>query len=196
MAAERRRRTWALVLVGVAAVALAGVLLAGQPFGTALHFVVRASAILGYEAVFLAAVSSSYMSQMMRLFGRSFLKVHHVLSLSGLVLITLHPLGLAIEASSLSLLVPRFESLEVFLRLGGRPAWFLFGLTALTAALRWPARRGWRVLHLLNYVGFALATAHALMIGGDFQSPLARLVTIVFAVVAVLAFARRRLGKR
>jgi sulfoxide reductase heme-binding subunit YedZ len=196
MAAERRRRTWTLVLVGVVAIALSAALLAGQPLGTALRFSIRASAILGYEALFLVAVSSAYMSQMMRLFGRPFLKVHHFLSVSALVLMTLHPLGLAVEAASLSILVPRLGSLETVLRLGGRPAWFLFALASLSAAVRWPAGRGWRFVHLVNYVAFALSTAHALMIGRDFQARPARAVPIVFAVVVSVAFVRRRLGRR
>ena len=196
MAEKTGWRTGAPVVVGVAAFALAAALMLAEPYGDALRLTIRASAILGYEAVFLATLASADMRLMRRLFGRPFLKVHHVLSVAGLVLMTLHPLGVAIDALSLSVFLPRFDTLQISLRLGGRPAWFLFALTSLSAALKRPAGRGWRAVHLVNYVAFALVTVHAVATGTDFQTWPARAVPFAFAAIVAVVLVRRRLGRR
>jgi sulfoxide reductase heme-binding subunit YedZ len=196
MAEQTGWRAWVMAAVAAAAFALAAALMLARPYGDTLGLTIRATAILGYEAVFLAALSSADMRLMRRLFGRPFVKVHHLLSIAGLVLMALHPVGVAIGSQDLAVFVPRFDSLRAFLRLGGRPALYLFGLGALTAALRRPAGRGWRYLHLVNYVAFALVTVHAAAIGTDFQAWPARAVPFAFAALVVIVLVRRRLSRR
>jgi sulfoxide reductase heme-binding subunit YedZ len=189
------RGKWLVMIIIVVAVALTGVLIAVQPQGAPIDVLIRAAALLGYEAVFLAAVSSAYIRQMVRTFGRPFVQVHHVVSVAGLVLMTLHPVAAAVRSSSLSVFLPRFDSLIVFLQLGGRPAWYLFVAAALTAALRKSVGQRWRTIHVLNYVAFLLVTVHALMIGTDFQHGIPRAVAICLALVVVGVWVHRRLAR-
>jgi hypothetical protein len=56
-----------------------------------------------------------------------------------------------------------------FLRLGGQLAWYLIALAALVALLRRSVGQPWRVIHMLNYIAFLLATVRANLIGIHLQ---------------------------
>jgi hypothetical protein len=196
MAPRKARNTGYLVLVGCVALALVAGAIALQPYGSPLFWFIRGAAMLGYLAVFLAIVSSAYMRTLVRFFGRSFVQVHHILSVTGLILITLHPLGVAWADGTLRVFVPRFDSWSVFLQLGGRPAWYLFAIATLAAVIRITLGRNWRMIHFLNYVAFLLATIHGILIGTDFQSTIVRAMSILLAVVVVGVFVQKRIGKR
>jgi hypothetical protein len=172
-----------------------------QPQESWLAWLIRGAALLGYWAVFLSILSSAYLRELIRFFGRSFVKVHHAASVTGLVLIALHPAAVAINASSFSVFVPRFDSLLTFLRLGGRFAWYLIGIASLAALLRANLKRSWRVVHYLNYVAFFLASVHASLIGTTFrgQSPRAiifKVVVALLSLVVVYVFVRKQMSKR
>jgi sulfoxide reductase heme-binding subunit YedZ len=147
---------------------------------------------MGYTAIFLSAVSSAHMRQVYRTFGRPFIKVHHILSVTGLVLVTLHPLGAAIDAASPRVFLPKFDSWVIFLQLGGRPAWYLIAVASLVALLRKTIGRNWRTIHYLSYVAFLLATVHAIMNGTDFQQPIVKAVPVALALVIVFTFIQKR----
>ena len=187
---------WYLALVGILALALTIAVESLNLRGTPLNWAIRGAALLGYQSVFLAIVSSAYMRQLVRLFGRPFVQVHHVASVSGLIFITLHPLGVALDNATISVFVPRFDSVLVFLQLGGRLAWYLIALAALIALLRRSVGRPWRVIHMLNYIAFLLITVHANLIGTQLQYSVPRAVSIVMALVIVGVFVQKRLRQR
>jgi sulfoxide reductase heme-binding subunit YedZ len=76
---NKSRKTWYLILVGTVTLILVSVLISLRPYGTPLNRLIRGAALMGYLAVFLSVVSSAYMRQMTRLFGRPFVKVHHII---------------------------------------------------------------------------------------------------------------------
>lgn len=192
----RRRGSLYLILAGLASVVLVGVLIAWQPVGTPLEWGIRATALLGYLAVFLTALSVVYMRELYQLLGRPFIKVHHIVAVAGLILITLHPLGVAFGSSDLRVFLPDFSSAYAFFSLGGRPAWYLIGVASLAALFRASMKGSWRLIHYLNYAAFFLATVHAILIGTDFQSFVMRGVAVVLALVLVGVFAHKRLQRR
>jgi predicted ferric reductase len=187
---------WYLALVGILALVLTIAVEFLDLGGMPLNWAIRGVALMGYQSVFLAIVSSAYMRQLVRLFGRPFVQVHHVVSVSGLILITLHPLGVALDNATISVLVPRFESGLASLRLGGQLAWYLIALAALVALLRRSVGRSWRVVHRLNYVAFLSATVHANLIGTNLQYIVVRALSIVMALVIVGVFVQKRLRRR
>ena len=187
---------WYLAPVGILALILTITVESLNLWGTPLNWAIRGMALLGYQSVFLAIISSPYMRQLVRLFGRPFIQVHHVASVTSLISITLHPLGVALDSATISVFVPRFDSALAFLRLGGRPAWYLIALAALVALLRRSIGQPWRVVHMLNYVAFSLATVHANLIGTDLQHIVTRAISTVMALVIVSAFVQKRLGRR
>lgn len=189
------RGTAIMVALGAITVLLAIVAILLRPEGAPVHWFVRGAGMVGYVAVFLAILSSAYMRELYRMLGRPFLWGHHVLSGSGLILVALHPIALAIETASAAVFVPRFDSWAVFLQLGGRPALYLFAVASLGALLRRSWRKGWRTMHMLNYVAFLLGTVHAVLIGTDFGQPFLRLIPIAMVLVTTAVFVRKRLGQ-
>ena len=196
MANKKTRGTWYLVLIGAIALALALLLMAGQSYGTTLGRIARGAALLGYMALFLSIISSAYMKQLFRLFGRPFIQVHHAVSITGLAMIALHPLSLAIDAADIGVFVPKFDSLDIFLTLGGRPALYLVGVAALAAVLRKTLGQNWRIIHFLNYIAFWLITVHAIKIGTDFQSDIVQILSILMALVVLATFVQKRVAQR
>jgi DMSO/TMAO reductase YedYZ heme-binding membrane subunit len=78
---------------------------------------------------------------------------------------------------------------------GGPPAYWLIWIAVVAAALRMSLGARWRMLHWLNYLAFLLATAHALMIGSDFERPLLRWGATGMALVVIAVFFRKRLAE-
>jgi hypothetical protein len=196
MASNRTKNTAYLILAGFAALALVALVLVIVPPPTPLYGIARGTALLGYLTIFAAIVSSAFLRPLVRFFGRSFVKVHHVASITGLVAMMVHPLALAWINGSLSVFVPRFDSLRVFLTLAGRVVWPLVAIAALAAWLRKPIGRNWRVVHYLNYLAFWLVTAHAILIGSSFQSAVMRVLAVALALVTVAVLVWKRWPKR
>ena len=196
MTRKRARNTGYLVLIGLVALILVGGLMSVQPYGSPLNRLIRGMALVGYLAICLAIISSATMRRLVRFFGRPFVQVHHVLSVAGLILITLHPLGVAWSSGSARVLLPRFGSWLAFLQWGGPPAWYLIAAASLTAASRKAIGHNWRAIHTLTYVAFLLGTIHAAMIGTDFQNTVAKAVLVVLAFAVVAAFVQRRYQRR
>ncbi|MBN1935929.1 MAG: ferric reductase [Anaerolineae bacterium] len=189
---SKKGKLWYLAVIGAAVLALVIVLEAIQPNNTPLDWVIRSAALLGYFCVFGAIVSSAYIRQMMQFFGRPFLRVHHIISIAGLVLITIHPLGVAWNALGLKVFIPDVSSWYAFLAYGGRPAWYLIGVASLVAALRKPIGKNWKLLHYLNYLAFWLATVHGILIGANVQNVVMRIVFVVLALIVLGVMVQKR----
>jgi DMSO/TMAO reductase YedYZ heme-binding membrane subunit len=164
--------------------------------GTLLRWVIRELALLGYVTIFLAIVSSYYKKQVMKILGRSFIDAHHLLSLAGMILLTLHPLGVVWDTMELTVLIPVFAPLDDMLRYGGRIAWYIFAVGALTAVWRKQVGKRWRTIHEFNYLAFVFGTVHANLLGANFQDLPVRAVSIAMLVVVSILFVRQRIEAR
>lgn len=190
------RGTWYLILTGGIAIGLVIGLIALQPFGSPLNWFIRGMALLGYLTVFLAILSSAYMKQIYRILGRPFVKAHHILSVTGLILLTLHPIAVTVQNASPTVFLPRFGSWGDFLRWGGAPAWYLIGAASLATVLRKTIGKRWRLIHILNYIAFALATIHATQIGSDFQRLGTKVLAVILVSIVVITFVQKRLQRK
>jgi DMSO/TMAO reductase YedYZ heme-binding membrane subunit len=194
--AREPKRTWVLIAgVGGSALLVTIWILINGYFGV-LHAVIRGTALLGYLLIFMTSLGSLYKRELTRYFGRSFIGVHHIFSIGGLALLTLHGLGVAWQSRSLAAILPDFSSLTGFLRLGGRPALWIFAVTTLTALYRSALRKQWRQIHWLNYLAFVLGTVHGIWIGTDLQALIARIVVGVMGAVVAAAFVWQRIERR
>jgi DMSO/TMAO reductase YedYZ heme-binding membrane subunit len=193
MMAKRARRTWLLVVIGIAALVIVGGLVALRPGIKPLTWAIRTSALLGYLCVFVAALSSIYLRELVRWFGRPFVKTHHVVTVTGLVLMTLHPLGVALNFGSLRVFVQMANDVVDFLRWGGRWAWYLIGIASLVALYRTRLRKQWRPIHWLNYLAFLLISTHAALLGTDFTPVPMKVIPIVLSLALIVIFILKRL---
>jgi len=199
--ADSRSKLWYLAPFGIVALLVAIVLISLrplQPHETILKWFIRGAALLGYQAIFLSIVSSLYMRQMLRWFGRPFVRVHHILSVTGLALIVLHPIGVAWDSLSIAVFVPAVDSWISFFTNGGRVAWYLFAIASLAALLRKGIGQNWRLIHYLTYVAFWMASAHALLLGTNTQYVAVRVVASAMATttLAILVQKRVQAGRR
>ena len=193
--AKRANRTWLLYVIGAAALVLAGGAIAARQLvaGQFLpgNWLTRTAALLGYLSVFLAAASALYMRELVRFFGRSFVKTHHNVTVTGLVLLGLHGL-VGVVTLGLRVLVPNLGSVRLFFTWGGPIALYLIGIASLTALWRSALRQQWRYLHWLNYLAFFLATTHAILLGSEFRSAAMRAIPILLALALAAAFVLKR----
>ncbi|HRU95230.1 MAG TPA: hypothetical protein P5195_08395 [Anaerolineae bacterium] len=157
--------------------------------------VIRAAALMAYLCTFMASFSSMFMREITKRLGQPFMKVHHTWVIAGIVGMLVHATTFAWYVGSVSVFVPRFDSLEVFLRNGGRPALILFVITSLTAVFRAAIGKNWRVLHWLNYLAFFLATGHAWLIGSSFESWILKIMSALMATALLAAFIIKRTRK-
>jgi len=197
--ADTSSKLWYLAPVGALALLLAILLIAlplGQGYGSVLQWLIRGAALLGYQLVFLSIVSSAYLRQMLRWFGHPFIRVHHIVSVTGLVLVALHFASVAWDSRSLSVFVPSIASWASFFTTGGRVAWILLALGLLAALLRKRIGQRWRVIHYLNYAAFLLASAHALLIGTNTQHLVVRIVVAAMCMAVAAVFVQKRLQAR
>jgi len=175
---------------------VASALVVWRTEGTLLRWIVRDLALLGYIAVFLAIVSSYYKKEVMSIFGRSFMNAHHMLSVTGAVLLTLHPIGVAWDELNLTVFVPVFFPVYDLFRYGGRIAWYIFAMGALAAVWRKKVGRRWRTIHDFNYVAFVLGTVHANLLGANFGDWPVRIVSMAMLLVVAVLFIRQRIAAR
>lgn len=168
------------------------------PFLDLYSFIIRFGALFGFTSMFVATMMTPFVVQLYKIFGKPFVKIHHIYSITGLVLITLHPVAFAISTLNITVFLPDFSSWYGFWSLGGRLALILIYLAVLGALLRKKIIKRWRIIHILNYVALFLAYIHGVLIGTDFQN-LGILITFTCMIIltfGVLIFKRYLIFKR
>jgi len=155
------------------------------PFSDAFNFVIRFGALFGFTSMFVATMMTPFAVQLYKIFGKPFIKMHHIYSIAGLVLITLHPVAFAIFKLDITIFLPDFSSWYGFWSLGGRLALLLIYIAVIGALLRKKFMKNWRYLHALNYVALFLAYIHGILIGSDFQN---LGILIIFTIMIILSF--------
>lgn len=155
------------------------------PFIDGFNFVIRFGAIFGFTSMFIATMMTPFVVQLYKIFGKPFIKIHHIYSITGLILITIHPVAFAIFKLDITVFVPDFSSWYGFWSLGGRLALILIYLAVIGVLLRKTIKKNWRVIHILNYVALFLAYIHGVLIGSDFQN---MGILIIFTIMIILSF--------
>jgi hypothetical protein len=155
------------------------------PFSSVSDFFVRFGAIFGFTSMFVATMMTPFAVQLYKIFGKPFVKIHHIFSITGLLLVTLHPLIFAVSVDNIAVFIPDFTSWFGFWSLGGRLALILIYLAILGALLKKKFIKGWRVIHALNYAALLLAYIHGVLIGTDFQNIG---ILIIFTIMIILSF--------
>ena len=173
------------------------------PFTDGFNFVIRFGAIFGFTSMFIATMMTPFVVQLYKIFGKPFIKMHHIYSITGLILVTIHPIAFAIFRLDITVFIPDFNSWYGFWSLGGRLALILIYIAVIGAVLRKKIKKNWRIIHILNYVALFLAYVHGVLIGTDFQNIG---ILIIFTIMIVLSFGvlffkryliyKRKKGKR
>lgn len=196
MGARKKGNPWLLAIAAVVMLVIVAALLLIRPPRSPGYLAMRAASLLGYQMLFLTIVSSAYLRQMLRWFGRPFLKVHHLAAITGLALVVLHPIAVALTLATARLFLPQLGSLKEFFRYGGSVALYLFILAALIAVFRKALGSRWLALHAVAYVAFLFATVHGFLLGDDFVSPVVKVVAVFMVGAVVYSVVLRRQARR
>lgn len=155
------------------------------PFTDGFNFVIRFGALFGFTSLFITTLMTPFVVQLYKIFGSSFIRIHHLFSIAGLILITLHPVAFAISRLDITVFVPVFDTWYGFWSLGGRLALILIYIAVIGALLRKKLTKNWRIIHILNYVALFLIYVHGVLIGSDFQNIG---IFIIFTIMIVMSF--------
>jgi predicted ferric reductase len=149
-------------------------------------------ALNGYVALSIAAILTPFIKEVTLFFKKSFIKVHHYFAAAGLLLITLHPISVAILFMNPRILLPNFESLSNFFFYGGSIALISIYTAFGAVLLRRKVVPYWRYFHALMYVALFFGVVHANMWGFDFENGFIAVIYDGLFAVALAAFVLKR----
>ena len=174
-----------LIIIKIALILSVVILLFFTPISDPFDFIIRFAALVGYTSMFLATVMTPYMAKLYKIFGKPFIKIHHLYSILGLVLITIHPIAFAISVLDITIFVPVFYPWIDFWNLAGRPALILIYIAVIAAVFRKKIPEQWKWIHILNYIALFFGYVHGVLIGTDFQNPF---IIIIFTLMIIISF--------
>jgi predicted ferric reductase len=153
---------------------------------------IRLLALNGYVALSIAAVLTPFVKEVTVFFKKSFIKVHHYFAAVGLLLITLHPISVAILFMNPLILLPNFESLSNFFFYGGSIALISIYTAFGAVLLRRKVVAYWRYFHAFMYVALFFGVVHANLWGFDFENGFIAVIYDGLFVAAIAAFVLKR----
>ena len=148
---------------------LVTVLFAINPIGNLSYFFIHLFALYGLTSLCVATILTAFQKQLFRIFGRPFIQIHHIFSISGIVLLTIHPTIYAVQ-EGWRVFLPDFSSNFIFWYLAGRPALILIYIALIAVLLKKLIARYWRVFHWLNYIALVFGLVHGIMIGESLEN--------------------------
>ncbi len=182
------------LFAAVTALALSTPFYYTSPLGVAI----RLFGLYGFLMIAVALMLTPFLSAVYRTFGRPFLKIHHFFAISGIVLITLHPVSFAVLVMTPVVFIPSIQSWIDFWVNAGRAALIVLYVAVIAVLLRRRIRH-WRYLHALMYLVLLLAIVHANLIGTDFVNTGIRVIydsLFIGVVIVFLLSLRRKLSQR
>lgn len=180
----------AAVVLALYAITAAVVLAA--PYEDPFNVIVRLTALWGFLALAIATLLTPFLREIMQVFGRPFLAVHHAFAAVGLLLPTLHPVTLFIASMNPAIFIPVFSPWGRFWALAGRPALYLLYIAFAAVLLRKYIPKYWRWVHGLMYVALLFAIVHGNLIGTDFENPVIWVLFNTLFALTVAAFVLKR----
>jgi predicted ferric reductase len=190
------RTGWLVITAIMFLFSLPVAIVAGNPSISPLATGIRIAGLTGFIALAVAMITTPFLPEIYRNFGRPFLRVHHFSAAAGLILVTLHPVLLAIRLMTAQVFLPAFYSLYEFFALGGRPALILMYVALAGIFLRAAIPAWWRGLHALMWAVLVLSLIHGMLIGTDFQEPLVWALFTTLTIAALGAFVAKRIQRR
>jgi predicted ferric reductase len=158
----------------------------------ATQFGIRATGLVGFASLFVSVIMSNFFEEYKEKNKKNLLS-HHLFSIIGIVLITLHPVILAINKADIGVFLPKFDSWNVFWELGGRPSLILLYIGFVSGFLYKIYKKSWRALHMIVYISLFIGLVHAILIGTDFQNPYIAFIFVLLFLIMIFVLIDKRL---
>ncbi|PKL59640.1 MAG: hypothetical protein CVV33_06795 [Methanomicrobiales archaeon HGW-Methanomicrobiales-4] len=146
----------------------------------------RFCGLFGFLSLSLGAIMNLLKKEIKTTLGQPFINVHHIFVLTGLVLITIHPVLFALSIRDFSVFIPDTSSVLSFLTNGGRVAIILIYIGFLAAVFRSALKGRWVQIHRFMYLALIFGVIHANLLGQDLSDPIIRILYNVLAGVVIL----------
>jgi len=163
-----------------------------MPSADVFDSIIRLCALLGYVSMVTAAIMTPFAVQLYKLFKKNFIKMHHAFALSGLILITLHPVIFAFTVLNILVFIPVIDDWVLFWELAGRPALILIYIGVIAGFLRNKIKKYWKMIHALLYIALFFGLVHGTLIGTSFQNILIIIVFYTLFIMVILGFSYKR----
>ncbi|HEY0087552.1 MAG TPA: hypothetical protein VGB37_01845 [Candidatus Lokiarchaeia archaeon] len=162
------------------------------PTNNAFNFVVRLCGLFGFLSISITIIVVPFAAKLYKIFGKSFIIIHHTFASLGLILITLHPIALLLLVLDPAIFIPVFSDWLTFWRLAGRPALILIYVGVLSAVLRKKISKYWKQIHMILYIAFIFGFVHGILIGTDLKKAFMLLIFLVLFVFVSYSFVLKR----
>ena len=179
------RRSLFLILLISPYVLVLGIILSTHP-SEILNTGLRICGLLGFLSLSMGVIMNLLKKEIKTILGQPFLNIHHVFVLTGLVLITIHPMLFALTVSDFSVFIPDTSSILSFLTNGGRVAIILIYIGFLAAIFRSALKGSWMQIHRIMYLALILGIIHANLLGQDLVDPVIRILYNALAGAVIL----------
>jgi DMSO/TMAO reductase YedYZ heme-binding membrane subunit len=156
------------------------------------QFGIRVTGLIGFASLFISVIMSNFFEEY-REKNKKNLFSHHLFSIIGIVLITLHPVIFAINKADMSVFLPKFDSWNVFWELAGRPSLILLYVGFVSGFLFKIYKRSWRALHMIVYISLFFGLIHGILIGTDFQNPYIAFIFVILFLIMIYILIDKRL---
>ena len=156
------------------------------------QFGIRVTGLIGFASLFVSVIMSNFFEEYKEKNKKSLFS-HHLFSIIGIVLITLHPVIFAINKADIGVFLPKFDSWEVFWELAGRPSLILLYIGFVSGILFKIYKRSWRALHMIVYISLFFGLIHAYLIGTDFKNPYITFIFVILFLTMVYVLIDKRL---
>ncbi|HOR41638.1 MAG TPA: hypothetical protein PK111_00470 [Atribacterota bacterium] len=165
-------------------------------FKDVLHFFRRITGLTAVVSLFIAIMLTLLVKESKKLFGVYFLKIHHFFAFIGLLLISLHPVFMALDFGTTEIFIPDFSSWQTFFKNGGPLALYLIYIAVIAALLNKKITKSWKYIHALMYPAFLLGTVHGIWKGSDMGNPMLSFLYTGLIVAVFITFFYKRYQKK
>jgi len=141
----------------------------------------------------IATIMTPFLKEITKLFGKPFIKIHHIFAVFGLASATIHPVTYSIQAQNILVFIPSFASWYDFWSLAGRPALPIIYVALIAVLLRNQIQNYWRPVHALMYIVLFFGIVHGNLIGTDFQNIVILIIFNSLFGAAIVTFILKRL---
>lgn len=195
MARLKPRNTFVFGLTLVAFLALAVVILLVTRLPDRPLALMRILAFMAYTMAYTSILGVLFNKELIKFFGRMFVKIHHVLTVAALGMMVLHPIFILLGGYPLNYLLPDFTTpFNAFAR-NGPIALLLFAIASVAAVLRATIKHSWRPVHWLVYLAFMVASIHAALLGMNLQTLVPRLIVGLLVISIIVVYIVKRLPR-
>lgn len=167
-----------------------------NPSPTNYNFFLRFFALSGFYFLLITILLTPFIEKVYQVFGKPFLKIHHLFGAFGLASATLHPITYFLDLGDLTIFIPNTSSWYSFWLFAGKPALYVMYIAVLGAFLRKKIPEYWRIFHSLMYLVVTFVFVHALLIGTDFGNIGITIIYTALFLASILGLIYKRIKRR